>query len=418
MKRLRMGCVMAGMALAMMWAWGDCHAQPVETAPLRVLLIEEAGYQADEVKELRELFTTLTGVSVQVDAVAYDGYREHVAASEGRYDVCALDQIWLADFVEQGLLAPVDDLITPAMRKDLAPGLKEAFQYHNRAWAVPFLVNLHMLWYHEGLLREAGYSKPPTSLEMLAEYLRVLKERKIVEYPWTDAWEASESLVLEFIWLLGAFDGVLFTEDGEPAFDSEAGQQALDFMKMLLDEELAPPILLHQDELAATDDFLAGRAALTSNWLFLQGLLRNAAPRSAIGAQGQMALLPASESASVKTSSVAAVQGMAILAASPSHDAAWQWIRFFTSQLTQRAFLHEMPVWTSVQTSADAVLLDSQILLKRNQLLTAALRPNLANYDDISAILQTALHQALTGEVEPAAALSEAKEAVLAVMQP
>lgn len=395
--------------LGMLVSCAIVDAQEPETA-IQVLLIEDAGYQADDVKMLRTVFKTMTGITVNTDAVRYEEYVEYLLASGTQYDVCALDHIWVADLASRDLLMPLDDFITRPMRRDLSPGLKEAFMYQKKIWGMPFLLNVQFLFYNSRMLEDAGFLLPPTSLEMLAEYMRTMKEKGVVEYPWTDAWQSAESLVTEFVWLLGAFEGQLFDADGQPAFDQDAGVQALEFMTMLLDEELAPPVILYQDELAAKDDFLAGRAAFTSNWLFLHGLLKTS-PDPVIAGEGKINLLPASESASAtaKTASVASVQGLAILSTADQKDAAWLWIQFFTSQLAQRAFLYEMPVWTSVQTSEDAQFLDPDMLVKRNQLLGAATRPNIVRYEQISAILQTAIHRALLGEIQPAEALSQAK---------
>ncbi len=396
-------------------SWAIVEAQEPETA-IQVLLIEDAGYQTDDVKMLRTVFKTLTGITVNIDTVRYEEYVEYLLTSGTQYDVCALDQIWAADLASRDLLIPLDDFITRPMRRDLSPGLKEAFVYQKKTWGMPFLLNLQFLFYNNRMLEDAGFSTPPTSLEMMAGYMRTMKKKGVVEYPWTDAWQSAESLVTEFVWLLGAFEGQLFDADGQPAFDQEAGVQALGFMKMLLDEELAPPVILHQDELTAKDDFLAGRAAFTSNWLFLHGLLKTS-PDTAIAGDGRISLLPASASATAKTASVASVQGLAILSATDQKDAAWQWIQFFTSQLVQRAFVFEMPVWTSVQTSADAQFLDPDMLVKRDQLLSAVTRPNIPRYEQISAILQAAIHRSLLGEIQPAEALSQAKIDIESLLQ-
>jgi multiple sugar transport system substrate-binding protein len=192
------------------------------------------------------------------------------------------------------------------------------------------------------------------------------------------------------------------------AFDQPPGVQALTFMSTLLTERLANPVILKNDELLAKDDFLSGRAAFTSQWFFLQYLLDD--PQvSGIVKQAKITLLPASKTVAAKTSSVSAYQGIAMLATSGNEDAAWQWVRFLTGPLVQRAFMFEMPIWKSVQTSQDAKLLDPLMPIKREQLLTAHQRLMLPNQLQTTAILQNYLHLALRGKMEPAAALKQAK---------
>jgi multiple sugar transport system substrate-binding protein len=414
MKRLRfLFCV--GI-LCIIISWSAIEAQESAT-PLKVLLIEQAGYHADDVKMLSSVFKSLTGVDVIVETVQYDQYVERLLTLRAEYDVCAVDQIWLADLVAKDVLAPLDgyDTIRGMRKKDLASGLEEAFVYKGKTWAMPFLVNLQLLFYNEDLLKKAGYSTPPGSLESLVEYMRAMKEKGIVEYPWTDAWQPGESLITEFVWLLGAHEGRLFDETGQPVFDQEVGVKALTFMRTLLDEELASPSILNNDDLSAKDDFLAGRAAFTSSWIFLQGLIGEDSG-TLIKNAGKMGLLPASKYVSTKTSSVISTQGLAILQDSSQKEHAWQWVQFFTSLLVQRAFMYEMPVWTSIQTSEDAQRLDPGMPTKRDQLSNASLRPTIVNYDRVSSILQTYIYAALEGSLESEDALKSAKDEVLQVL--
>ena len=141
----------------------------------------------------------------------------------------------------------------------------------------------------------------------------------------------------------------------------------------------------------------------------MQGALK----KSSLADAGKMAMLPASRSVPTKTSSVLSAQGLVISAQSVQKEAAWKWMQFFTSQLVQRAFVSEMPIWSSVQTSPDVTQLDPQMLVKRDQLLNAMLRPNIPDYAEFSAVLQKALHQALSGSMEPAEALQWAKAGIV-----
>jgi multiple sugar transport system substrate-binding protein len=395
-------------------SWSAVEAQEPAT-PLKVLLIKDAGYHDDDVNMLKETFETLTGVDVVIKSFRYDEFVERLLALRAEYDVCAIDQIWLADLVAEDVLAPLDDYVTDEIRKDLPPGLEEAFVYQNKTWGMPFLVNVQLFFYNEELLKKAGYSTPPGSLEALEDYMRGMKEKGVVEYPWTDAWQAGESLVTEFVWLLGAYDGQLFDQDGQPVFDQQPGVQALTFMRTLLDEELVSPTILSNDDLSAKDDFLAGRAAFTSGWIFLQGLIGETSG-ALIKNAGKMDLLPASKYVPTKTSSVISAQGLAILQDSSQKERAWQWVQFFTSPLVQRAFVYEMPIWTSVQTSEDAQRLDPNMPIKRDQLSNASLRPTIVNYDRVSSILQTSIYAALEGSLEPEDALKTAKDEVLQVL--
>jgi len=387
-----------------------------KTVTLNVLYIAQSGYTPDNMQMLRRMFTELSGIEIKLEAVNYDDAYKSISASAAAYDVISFDQIWLADFVAKGLLAPLDKSITKNMQKDLDPGVLKPFQYQKQTWAFPFLVNFQMFFYNDKLMRDAGFKAPPQTLEELVEQMKTIKKQGIVEYPWTDSWAQSESLLSEYVWLTGAFGGNLFDEEGNPVFDQEPGVKALQFMVMLLKEQLAAPKVLTNDEIAAKDDLISGKAAFTSNWVFLAGLLNDPAV-SEIAGQGKIGLLPVAKDASMKTVSVGGFQGIAISAASPKKEAAWKWITFFTSPLVQRAFCAEMPVWTSVQNSPDVNLIDPTMAMKRQQLEAVAYRPNIPNYTSISAVLQKYLHVALEGKAEPVAALTQAKTEIVPLLK-
>ncbi len=383
---------------------------------INVMYTAQSGYHPDEVKMLTRLFKELTGIEVNVDYIRYEDQYEKIIELESMYDVVSLDQIWLADFVSKGLLAPLDGYITKGMREDLDPTVMNAFRYQNQIWAFPFLVNFQVFFYNKKMIKDAGFKDPPTSLEALVTQMRAMKEKGIVEYPWTDSWAQSEGLVSEYVWLTGVFGGDIFNQEGKPVFDQKQGIKALEFMVMLLKEQFAHPIILTNDEIAAKDDFISGRAAFTSNWLFQAGFLDDPTTSEIVG-QGTIGLLPTSEDITTKTASVSGFQGIAMTAKSEKKDAAWKWMKFFTSPLVQRAFLFEMPIWTSVQTSQDANMLDPMMAIKREQLVNVHHRPNIPNYFNISSVLQKYIHLTLKGRMEPTAALKQAKTEIEVLMK-
>ena len=385
-----------------------------EDVIIQALYASQSGYQEDELRALASLFKDLTGIGVKIVMTDPQQRLQNIADPESAYDVITFDQLQLAALEKKGLLAPLDDYLTAAMRKDLAPALLKAFKDQKKTWGVPFLVNVQLFFYNEAMLEKVGLKAAPATLEEMAEQMTLLKKKGVAQHPWTDAWRQSEGLVAEFTWLIGAFGGELFDEDGKPAFDGEAGNRALEFMVMLIEKELADPNILTNDEIAAKDAFLRGDAAFTSNWAFLAGLLHTEADAD-IKDQAKSALLPVSRTIAAKSATVAALQGIGIAAKSAQKDAAWKWIQFFTSPLVQRAYAAEMPVWTSAQTNGSVNFLDPTMSLKRTQLETAHFRPKLANYAEVSAILQRNLYAALKQELAPSDALKTAKTEIAAL---
>jgi multiple sugar transport system substrate-binding protein len=392
-------------------SWGCFHLPALaQESPqiLRVMHMSQSGYHPDDVQMLTRVFYDLSGIEVNIDYITYPEQYKKAVEQASSYDIISLDQIWLADLASQNIIVPLEPYISKKVKNDIEPFILKAFQYQGQTWAFPFLINVQLFFYNKTMLEKAGFEKPPSTLEEMLEQMQVLKEEGIVKYPWTDSWQQGEGLISEFVWLTGAFGGKLFDREGQPVFDLEPGVKALEFMVMLLKDQLARPEILSHDEIAAKDSFISGEAAFTSNWIFQTGFLDDS-DVSDIVQQGSVGLLPVSEQNDKKTVSVSGFQGIANSAASERKDLAWQWISFFTSPLVQRAFLFEMPIWKSVQTSPDVDMLDPNMALKRSQLRNAYHRPNIKRYAEISSILQRYIHTALEGRMEPIEALKKAK---------
>lgn len=442
----------------------DIPAYAEDDITLHMMYTAHSGYRSQDLSMLQDVFYALSGIRVNIDYVPYEEQYEKIQELALTYDVLSLDQIWLADMVEHGLLTPIDSYMSRKMREDLLPTVLSAFRYQQQIWAFPFLINYQLLFYNAAMLKKAGFN-PPTTLEEMLDQMITLKEKGIVKYPWTDAWRPGENLLCEYIWLTGAFGGELFDKEGQPIFDEGPGLKALEFMATILEEQLAHPNTLTNDDIAAKNDFLAGEATFTTNWAFLEGFLRfaqgnsitttasaapadetstptSAAPATATnpktsnapvtspttiavaeGAAGEttpfsgaVSLIPVAKTITDKSASVSGFQGLAMTAKSEYQEAAWKWIAFLTSPLVQRAFLYEMPIWTSVQTAEDTLMFDPLMPLKRTQLENVHHRPKLSRYSEISKILQHALSQALQRQALPADALKAAKVEIETLM--
>jgi len=389
---------------------------------INVLYMAQAAYQPKDVASWAKLFTDITGIKVNIDFVKYDEQHEKVVASAvaatPTYDVFSLDLIWTAEFASKGFAVPIDDRIA-SFKDDIPAAIMDAFVYDGKTWAMPFLANFQLFFYNVDMIKRAGFSgAPPKTLEEMVKMMRAMKKKGIVEYPWTDSWNQKEGLTCEYVWLTGAFGGDTFDENGKPIFNEGPGLKALEFMVMLLKEGLASPKSLTNDEPAAKDDFIAGQAAFTSNWTFQYGFLNDPKVSKIVG-QAKMGLLPVSESVLGKykynTASVSGFQGAAILANSNNKDAAWKWIRFSTSPIVQRAYLTEMPVWTSVATSTYAKQMDPTIDIKAKEIASVHHRPRVPDYTETSSILQRYIHQALEMKLSPKEALDKAKEEIEAL---
>ncbi len=388
-------------------------------AGLNVIYMAQAGYQPEQFEEMTREFTRESGIDVALNIVRYDEEYQKIVTSAtspvATYDVVLADLIWVAEFAEKGYVVPLDRSLAEKARHDVSPVILNAFEYGGRVWAMPFLANLHFLFYNEDMLRRAGFGAPPATVEEMEAQMREMKRKGMIDYPMIASWNQKEGLVCEYVWLVGAFGGDIFDPGGQPIFNRGPGALALDTMARWVREGLINPLALTADELVVKDVFIAGKAAFAPNWTFL-GALMSDPTASRVAGHARMGLLPVAravrESTGQVSSSVSGFQGLAVMANSSHKQEAWTYVEFMTSPAVQGRFLQEVPVWTSLQLSPEARAKDPSLDIKLKQMRWLHHRPKLVRYQEISAIMQRFIHAALEGTMTPQDALDAAVERI------
>ena len=115
--------------------------------------------------------------------------------------------------------------------------------------------------------------------------------------------------------------------------------------------------------------------------------------------------------------SVSGFLGLGVLANSAHADLAVAWLRYLTSPQVQAQQAGQLPIWTSLQNSADVRKANPQIDVFLANLANARPRPKLVHYVEASAVLQRHLHDLFLGSVTPTAAMSAAQSELLALQK-
>lgn len=403
-------------------------AVPGKQVTLKFIYPAGSGYQPDVIKNEISGFEKLhPNIKVEADFPNYDEtYPKIVQAAPSGYDVITMDCIWTAEFAAKGYVMPADKEIGPEARKDLTPAVLSAFDYGGHLWGMPFLANFQLLFYNRYHLERAGYKRPPITLEEMEDMMKTIKEKKVVDFPFMDAWNKREGLVCEYVWMTGAYGGELFDDKGNPVFNRGPGLTALETMvrwkkEGLVDPEAINPKNPDADERLVKDKFLSGSCSFCTNWTFQYALMKDSKV-SKVSYYADMALIPLSKSCYrkkvIKTSTVSGFQALAVMAGSAHPDEAWEFIKYITRPEFTAANLSETPVWLSVQKSADAGMKDPCLKIKSIEMSGAHHRPKVPGYREVSGILQKYLTEALNEERSPTDALNRAALEIEALTNP
>ena len=364
---------------------------------LNALFMKQAAYSDTDVKSMTEQFQKQNpGIKVNLTFVAYEALHDKIvaAAPAGTYDTVLVDVIWPAEFASKKMIVDITDRFPESERSKIFAG---AF------------------YYNKSMLGEAGVNSPPDTWDGVVEAARALKSEGVVEYPLVWSWAQAEALICDYTTLLGAYGGKFFDESGEPAFNSGGGLEALEFMRMTLDEKLSNPASTESLEEDVRRIISQGEAAMALNWTYMFALA-NDPNESQVAGQIDIAHTPKGPAGAP---GVNGSMGIAISNGSQNQDAAWKYIQFMTSQKIQNQYAKlSLPIWKSSYDQEEVIQALPQVVpIAKVQLNDMILRPVVTNYNDVSHTLQVEIQQALTGEKSPKQALDDAANAVAETQQ-
>ncbi|HYU33550.1 MAG TPA: ABC transporter substrate-binding protein [Thermoanaerobaculia bacterium] len=346
------------------------------------------------------------GLRVEVQSTPDDATQRHqlyvqwLNAQVGTPDVLQLDVVWTPEFAAAGWILPLDRYAPPA--GDFFPASLEANTWQGRLYAVPWFMDVGMLYWRTDLLR----GPPHTLEELAADARRAASAPGSFGFVWQGA--RYEGLVTVFLEVLGGYGGRILGPDHQVLVDSPQGVRALTWLRDLIRQGISPPDVLTWHEEETRFAFQNGQAVFLRNWPYAFPLL--SAPGSRVAGRFAVAPMPAAPGGA-PTAALGGGQ-LAINAHSRFPDAAWRLVAYLTApeQMLERAeavgqYPARRSVWRSPRLAAALHAPPDQVL---SIVESAVARPATPVWTELSDILQIWLHRALAGQAEPAAALREA----------
>jgi multiple sugar transport system substrate-binding protein len=195
------------------------------------------------------------------------------------YDVVALNMPWLGRFADEGMLAPLDDVLRNAAINplDFHPSVWNTGRWNGRQYGIPIYCTVEFLAARRDLFEEAGLSFPRSFDETIAA-ARALHRPDRGQYG--IAWNAARGMPIahSFMFFLASAGGAVidiprkhenWLDSLDPAnprlrIDSEEGLIAIDYMRRLA--EVSPPEIETFDAERNLTCFMSGHAAMGYSW--------------------------------------------------------------------------------------------------------------------------------------------------------
>jgi multiple sugar transport system substrate-binding protein len=401
----------AGTALLLLSGCGG--GQSAGSGTLNALFMEQAAYSETDVKNMTEQFQKQNpDINVNLTFVAYEALHDKivVAAPAGTYDTVLVDVVWPAEFASKKMIVDITDRFPESERSKIFSGALKTTEYEGPYYGVPWILDTKYFYYNKSMLGEAGVNSPPDTWDGVVEAARAMKSKGVVEYPLVWSWAQAEAIICDYATLLGAYGGQFFDERGKPAFNTGGGLQALEFLRMTLEEKISNPASTESLEEDVRRIISQGEAAMALNWTYMFSLA-NDPNESQVAGQIDIAHTPKGPAGAP---GVNGSMGMAIANGSQNQDAAWKYIQFMTSQKVQNQYAElSLPIWKSSYDDKQVVQALPQVVpIAKEQLNDMILRPVVPQYNDVSHTLQVEMQQALAGDKTPKQALDDAAKEV------
>ena len=385
--------------------------------PIRVLSIADPF--AKVIAEKLPSFERIAGTPIEIEIAGYTELRQRLLlnafAPESDFDLIAIDMGWGREIKQAGITLPLNDVLQSA-GVDLSTFLTSARSgatIDGQIVGLPVQPHAELLFFDADLFERLGIAPPDGVEDVLAIGSRIHQDG--VGGRSGICWNAQRGAALgqTMLHLLAAFGGRPLDASGRATLDTAEMRSAIGYAVALL--AISPPDILTMAWDERIEAFAAGRCAMTYGWTGRTRLMEelgldirsghigvtaapNAADVTPISPLGAWLLaIPANLAMDRRENALNALIRLTSLEANQIYAASGVSTLLHTSLLAEPELGARHP--------ALRILGD----LEDRGELSDAMRPNIAEFQALTEILGTEVHQVLIGQtsVEAAAKASQ-----------
>lgn len=338
-----------------------------------------------------------------------DLYTSSFLLGNSPYDLVLMDIVWVPKFAAAGWLRELDNFITPTELSAFLEGDINGGRYQGKLYRMPWRSDAGMLYYRQDLLAKTNY-QPPQTFKELRQISQQLQRDGMAE--WGYVWQGKqyEGLAAMFVEVLTGFGAYWVNPKTlEVGLDQPEAIEAVKFLRQTIATGISPPGVTTYQEEETRRLFQEGKTVFLRNWPYVFALASQ--PDSKI--KGKFNIKSMVHAPGYKSGACQGGWGFGIAKSSKHPEEAWRIIEYFSSEEVQREFI----LATGYVPSRKSLFNDPAIVAKYNHyprllevLQNATLRPPIAQYAQVSDILQRYLSAALTDTMTPEKAMKAAAE--------
>ncbi|GAB4452951.1 MAG: sugar ABC transporter substrate-binding protein [Anaerolineae bacterium] len=315
-------------------AAAEAAAAPAgEPVTLEFIQWWEPELPAGEFRALMDEFEAQNpGIKVELISGPYASTKEQVvagAAAGTMSDVVGLDGAWVSDFVKQGSIANLTDLMSQAGYDDSE--LASQIQLNGSTYMIPVVNFVYPVFVNLDLMEKAGIANPPASRTEFADAATKLTDAENNVYGWVlplsmEQPNGIQNDVMSWVWASGGS----MMKDGQPDLTNEDVRSAMEYIKGLYDAGVIAPGSFSMKEQDKVEEFTNGRVGMMVDSLAHINLIRERNPDLNFA----ITALPAKDDYTGKRGLPYASWGIGISATSEHQAEAWKLVQFLMSAET------------------------------------------------------------------------------------
>lgn len=351
---------------------------------------------------------------IQIEVVPWDNLQQKLTTdiSAGtNADLAIIGTRWLLDYVQQGVVASLDDRITPDFKGRFIETFLSPSVLDGKTYGLPIAASARAMYYNKDVFAKAGITEPPKTWDEFKAAAAKIKAAAPDVAPFGMQGKEIETDVY-FYYAFWSYGGEI-VKDGKSGLDSQAGTDAAKLYKSFIDEGLTQPGVTSYSREDVQNLFKQGKVATVITAPFLSNQIKTEAPKLNYG----VAPIPAGPGGASGTYGV--TDSIVMFENSKVKDEAWKFLDFiFTTDARTKFDKVEGFLPVNAEEAKDPMFADNADLKVFASLLpNARFAPVIPGWEEIADATSSALQKIYLGEGEIEATLKEAADKANAVLK-
>ncbi|KGM35220.1 ABC transporter substrate-binding protein [Inquilinus limosus] len=382
-------------------------AAPAVAAEVRVTVAEYSSKTGPYFEEAAKAFEAKNpGTDIKIEVVPWDVLQQKLTtdiAGNANADLAIIGTRWLVDFVQQGVVAPLDGYMTDEFKARFIPTFFAPGVLDGKTYGLPIASSARAMYYNKDLFEKAGIAAPPATWDELVEDAKKIKALGAKDtYGFGLQGKEIETDVY-FYYAMWSFGGDIVV-DGKSGIDSEAAIKAATLYKQMIDDGLTEPGVTAYNREDVQNLFKQGRIGMMFTAPFLASQIKTEAPDLKYG----VAPVPKGTT----SATYAVTDSIVMFENSKVKDEAWKFMDFlFQSDWREKFTVNEGFLTENQAVAKLPYFTDDPNLKVFNAMLPSAkFAPTIAGWEEIADATGRALQKIYLGEAKPEEALKAAAE--------